>query len=256
MPPKTILGNANMGKRIKSRRNELGLTIEEAALRAGVGAKTWSRYEAGESIRRDKYKGVCKALSWHTLRDCEEEEGEQVFTNAYKGSAAWSKYLEENFGEEAAMSFASGSDMLLDHIEEDLNSLSSMPSGTHIGQLAISWLADMLPKQFLMRYDYEFLYQMKCRLIRLRSYAKVGQPIVAHSVQDELLLYLCSEEATVLTELSGKVSRTDGNEWVFEVFGDMDIVDCLYSDENLEDDHIYHFSHWTEKQFYMKRDLS
>ncbi len=61
MPQKSIQGSKELGLKVKTRRNELGLTIEEAALRAGVGTKTWCRYEAGESIRRDKCKGICKA---------------------------------------------------------------------------------------------------------------------------------------------------------------------------------------------------
>lgn len=50
MAQKTIQGSETLARQIKSRRNELGLTIEESASRAGVGTKTWSRYEAGESI--------------------------------------------------------------------------------------------------------------------------------------------------------------------------------------------------------------
>ena len=67
MTQKTIQGNADLAKQIRLRRSELGLTIEEAASRAGVGTKTWCRYEAGESIRSDKCKGVCKALNWLSL---------------------------------------------------------------------------------------------------------------------------------------------------------------------------------------------
>ena len=47
MAQKTVQGNNNLATQIKNRRNELGLTIEEAATRAGVGTKTWSRYESG-----------------------------------------------------------------------------------------------------------------------------------------------------------------------------------------------------------------
>ena len=39
MAPKTILSNEDLGKKIKVRRNELRLTIEEAASRAGVRCK-------------------------------------------------------------------------------------------------------------------------------------------------------------------------------------------------------------------------
>ena len=73
MAPKSIKGSPVLAKIIKARRLELGLTIEEAAFKAGVGTKTWSRYESGESIRADKYKGVCKALEWKKLPDIEKD---------------------------------------------------------------------------------------------------------------------------------------------------------------------------------------
>lgn len=232
MAPKTILGNKKLGGKIRSRRNELGLTIEEAASRAGVGCKTWSRYEAGESIRQDKCKGICKALNWHSLPDQE----------------AWSPFLEHEFGTEAAMSFAAGSDMLLDHIQGDMTELASMPVGTHVGQLKVSYLSDILPKQFLTQYNYEFLYQMKCALLGLRARAESGSQMTAHSVLEELLLYLCCEEAFAMMELNGEVPQEQ--EWEFDLFDDMDVVTCLYSDMYLDADHTYHFSHWTERQFY------
>ena len=47
MAQHTIPGNEKMAQMIRKRRIELQLTIEEAASRAGVGTKTWSRYEAG-----------------------------------------------------------------------------------------------------------------------------------------------------------------------------------------------------------------
>ena len=56
MTQKTIQGNADLAKQIRLRRSELGLTIEEAASRTGIGTKTWCRYEAGESIRSDKWR--------------------------------------------------------------------------------------------------------------------------------------------------------------------------------------------------------
>lgn len=63
-----------MEKKIKTRRNELDLTIEEAVFLAGVGIKTWCRYEAGGSIRADKFKGICKTLNW---RNFSLDEGQE-----------------------------------------------------------------------------------------------------------------------------------------------------------------------------------
>lgn len=256
MAQKTIQGNETLAGRIKSRRGELGLTIEEAASRAGVGTKTWCRYEAGESIRRDKCKGICKALNWHNLPNQDGEENENISVQEYKKHEAWSKFLESGFGAVAAMSFAVGSDILYDHIKEDMAELSSLPDGTHIGQLSISWLNDSLPKQFLMYYDYEFLYRMKCSLCEMRMRAKSNAPMTAHCVMEELLIYLCNEEASALIELSDGVcgiedgDAADSEEWVFDLFGDMDIISFLYSNIYLDSDHPYHFSHWADQQFY------
>ena len=94
-----------------------------------------------------------------------------------------------------------------------------MPAKSHIGQLSISWLSDNLPEQFLMYYDYNFLYQMKCVLQKMRERAKYGYSMEAHSVIEELILYLCSEEAAV------------------------------YLDSN----HSYHFKNWSKQQFHTEK---
>ena len=259
MAQKSISGSDALAKQIKSRRNELGLTIEEAARRAGVGMKTWSRYEAGGSIRADKCKGLCKALNWLGFPSADAEEGDafpaQEHPN-HKGHEAWSQFLEEHFGADAAMSFAAGSDILYDHIQEDISELASMPTGSHVGQLDISYLFDILPEQFRMQYDYTFLYHMKCTLSAMRARAQSGRPMTAHSVMEELLLYLCAKEALILLELrnEGSAFENSGSErfvdWVFDLFDDMDIITYLYSDVYLEAEHPYHFSHWFADRFY------
>lgn len=258
MAQKTIQGSEAIAKEIKSRRNELGLTIEEAASRAGVGTKTWSRYEAGESIRMDKCKGICKALNWNAIPEQDGEENNGISVQKYKKHEAWSPFLENLYGDWAAMAFAAGSDILLDHITEDMDELASMPAGSHIGQLNISWLYGELPEQFLMHYDFDFLYELKCNLCQLREHAKCGVSMVAHSVMEELLIYLCNEEATALIELScaGNEFADDfyTEDWVFDLFGDMDIITCLYSNVYLNPNHQYHFSHWNEQQFYTESE--
>ena len=116
MARRAIQGTENLAKKIRQRRNELALTIEEAASRAGVGTKTWCRYEAGESIRSDKCKGICKALNWLSLPGCDDDTQTPMITQ-YRDHDAWSKYLEDSFGVSAATSFAYGSDILLDNIK-------------------------------------------------------------------------------------------------------------------------------------------
>lgn len=258
MSQKVIKGTPRLSEAIRNRRQELGLTIEEAASRAGVGIKTWCRYEAGESIRKDKSKGICKALNWHTLSDEAAEEGAGFDISEYKNHEAWSQYISDCYGEAAAISFVIGSDILFDYLEEDLQELSSMPKGTHVGQLAVSRMKDILPEQFLMRYDYEFLYCLKTNVAKLRGIAHHGAPLVAHSVMQELAIYLFVEEAGFLMECMSQDMEAYGikgldawQEWIYDLFEDMDIVTCLYSDNYLTCDHIYHFDHWTEELFHM-----
>ncbi len=254
-----IQGTARLAENIRSRRQELGLTIEEAASRAGVGTKTWCRYEAGESIRQDKAKGICRALNWRTMPG--EENAGRFDLERYRHHKAWSAYLCDRFGEAAAISFVIGSDILLDHISEDMNELSRMPAGTHIGQIPVSMLQGDLPQQFLMRYDYEFLYQLKASVKDLRAIAHAAHrtgAFLAHTVMQEMLLYLIVEESRFLMESmqqemeEHEVSGLDvWDEWAFDLFDDMDVVTYLYSGMYLAPDDTHHFEHWVDEQFYM-----
>lgn len=252
MGQKSIQGNEKMAKAIKMRRNELNLTIEEAAARAGVGTKTWCRYEAGESIRKDKYKGVCKALNWLEIPNDNVEENPSLDIREYRKHEAWSQYLEECFGEVAAASFVIGSDILLDCVEEDMEELLKMPRGTHIGQIGISYLIDELPQQFCMQYDYDFLYALHTSIVCFRKMAHSGMEIVAHSVLEELMLYLVVVESQFLMESSDYELEAGWDDWIFDLLGDMDIITCLYSEQYLTQDHCYHFKHWLEGQFSCK----
>lgn len=258
MAQRSIQGDQELGRKIKHRRNELNLTIEEAASRAGVGTKTWSRYEAGESIRRDKCKGICKALNWRDFPDGKSDAEKKSLIEEYRDHEAWSQFLADNYGPGAAMAFAIGSDILLDYINQDQSDLASMPSGSHIGQLNTSFISGELPPQFLMRYDYEFLYNMKCVLLKLRRQAKRGMPIIAHSILEELIIYLCNEEAQAFIEIGAGADELIDNEhlnnskdWVFDMFDDMDIITFLYSNVYLTEDHPFHFEYWSDQQFYM-----
>ena len=94
MAQKTIQGNQVLARQIRSRRSELGLTIEEASSRAGVGTKTWCRYEAGGSIRIDKCKGICRALNWIVFPESDAETYETISVQEYKTHEAWSPFLE------------------------------------------------------------------------------------------------------------------------------------------------------------------
>lgn len=253
MPKKSINSNQNLALSIKERRNELNLTIEEAAKRAGVGTKTWSRYEAGEPIRQDKYKGVCKALNWKQLPDLEEEIDLSFNMDKEKQQPTWSRYLEENFGETAALSFTVGSDILLDEIIEEMEVISHLPKGSHLGQLDISLILDLLPQQFLTNYNYEFLYAMYTHLLNLRNLAENNKSIVAHSVLDEIILRSIMIESSCLLDSNNNLElEDDWKDWIYDVFDDSDIELYLYSNTYLDKDDEYHFDNWLSKQFYTK----
>lgn len=258
MSQKSIKGTSILGEAIKSRRQELGLTIEEAATKAGVGIKTWCRYESGESIRSDKAKGICKALNWRTLSNENDSNNAEFNLEEYQNKDAWSQYLCDQFGEAVAISFAIGSDILLDYINEDLDEIARLPKGSHLGQLAVSMMKDILPEQFLMLYDYDFLYHLRAEVLKLRRIAQSGNPIIAHTVLQELAIYLFSEESSfsmeaMLSEMN--CNNIDGldmlGNWPFDLFDDMDIITCLYSQNYLTEDNPYHFDLWTEEQFYI-----
>lgn len=258
MGQKTIQGTPKLAEAIKSRRQELGLTIEEAASRAGVGTKTWCRYEAGESIRQDKAKGICKTLNWRGLPDENANDADEFHLEEYKHHEAWSDALYKRFGEAVAISFVIGSDLVLDYLEDDLEELSQMPRGTHVGQLSGSMMKGILPEQFLMRYDYDFLYQLRINVKELRAAAHYQDRFLAHSVIQEMLVYLFAEESKFLMESMWQEMEDCGvsgmdqlEDWPYDLFDDMDIVTYLYSDEYVTPDHAYHFDHWADQQFYM-----
>lgn len=252
MNHKILKGSPELGTKIKLRRNELGYTIEEAASKAGVGSKTWSRYEAGGSIRNDKILNVCKILNWNRLPDFEENDTAFNITE-YKNDKAWSPYLADNFGEAAAISFIIGSEILLDNITQDLDYLSSMPKGAHVGELDISWTKDILPPQFLTRYDYDLLYYLRDVLVKFRETAAYRTNFIAHTVAEEIILYSIMEESSFL--MNGIVAQLcpdndNWENWVFDIFDDTDVVSLLYSGLYLDESNSYHFDHWKEKQFY------
>ena len=257
MSAKILKGSTELGNKIRLRRNELGFTIEEAASKAGVGTKTWSRYESGKSIRRDKVNSICKTLNWHILPNQEESEQTDMDINDYKCREIWPHALAETLGEAAAISSVIGSDILLDNIEQDLEALSCKPKGTHIGELNLSWLEDSLPPQFLMQYDYDFLYYWKTILIRYRNQAAHIKSFTAHTVIEELTLYIIMEKSKFLMEgivpylpSEDKYSYYDWSNWPFDLFDDMDIITFLYSDHYLEKENLYHFEHWRKELFY------
>jgi hypothetical protein len=82
--------------------------------------------------------------------------------------------------------------------------------------------------------------------------------MIAHSVLEELIIYLCNEEAQAFIEVGvgaddfiDEEDLDNLREWLFDMFGDMDIITFLYSDWYLSENHPFHFEHWSDQQFYM-----
>lgn len=259
MGQKSIENNELLAKAIKARRLELGMTIENAASKAGVGTKTWCRYEAGEAIRSDKVRGICRALNWTSLQYVADEEVDIWGLDEYKKHEFWSNKICERHGEIAAISFVVGSDILIDLLNDDMNELSRMPKGTHLGELDFSNISFLLPEQFLTRYDYEFMYLLKSTIRKMRLQARANNLLNAHSVIEELALYLMVEEAEFLIECDREKLEEDGveidndwKEWIFDFFDDMDIVTWLYSGVYVDENCNYHFNYWADEQFYIQ----
>ena len=257
MSIQVIRGSKELGDKIRLRRNSLKLSIEEAAAKAGVGSKTWSRYESGESIRRDKVLGICKVLNWSAFPGGSDEHT-AFDIEIYKKDKAWPYALAEYLGEAAAVSFVVGSEELLYYLDEDLEALTHKPKGTHIGELDFAWTKGILPQQFLMNYDYDFLYYMRSVLQDFQLQAEKGKMFKAHTVLEELVLYLCMEESSGFMEEfypdSNDFEEDDAScwdSWAFDLFDDMDVYIYLYSGLYLTEEDSYHFAHWTENQFYM-----
>lgn len=273
MPPRTTTIDAQLAVMIKNRREALGLSIEEAANRAGIGVKTWYRYESAGSIRNDKVKGVCRALGWTVLpldRDgVNDDSNEYAWIESIdEKHEAWSPVLCEVFGRPAAVSFALGSDFVYDLLSQDLLELQEMPKGSHIGQLGSSWIVDYMPKQFLMRYDYEFIYRLRAALYDFRQRLHYGRDCYAHTVAEELLVrvirdnafdavdeWLKSKEVDACGEdVDGEpISESgDWDEWPENLCGDDDFSMFLDNRRWIPEGDEYHFDRWFIPQFYVK----
>ncbi|MEV3964702.1 helix-turn-helix transcriptional regulator [Nocardia sp. NPDC050193] len=259
MPPRTKNGSPELGSAIRERRIALNLSIEEAAAKAGIGTKSWSRYESGGAIRADKIRGICKALGWSRLPETEQDDqksdDDDFLRSVDRNHRAWSPVLEENFGRECAVTFAVGSDVLSDQIRDDLAKLAEQPRGAHLGQLPTSWLDGHLPPQFVPRYDYELVYTLKAAVNTLRARFSAGH-LVAHTVLEELALYLILSRAEIFGDLYPEFEDgTDWRGWLGDILDGLDVEFYLFtSGSALTPDHTYHFDRWSEEQFYTSGD--
>lgn len=273
MPPRTVKSTARLGNAIKARRISLGLSIEEASRLSGVGAKTWGNYESGQAIRSDKVAGVCKALKWKELpiEDGRHANEYDWLDNIGPDNAAWSATLARGYGRKAAVSFVVGSDLLLDYLSEDLEALKEYPVGTHLAEIPCSYLADMMPAQYSMEYDFRFLFRFRAATINYRNRMGYGHDIRAHTVAEELIVRLVrdlsfdavrgwtpncevSQDTDVAEESTDFKLDEAWEEWPEDLCEDDDVSIYLNDDHYTQPGDPYSFELWFEAQFWTEQN--
>ncbi|VTT42104.1 Uncharacterised protein [Streptococcus porcinus] len=64
----------------------------------------------------------------------------------------------------------------------------------------VSLILSQLPQQFITKYDYEFVYNLSKVLTQYASRNKVGSSYKAHSVIEEIYLFLIAKKAVPYLE--------------------------------------------------------
>ena len=171
----------------------------------------------------------------------------------FRNQEAWSDFLCRYFGEAAAISFIVGSDLVLEFIEKDLQELSGKPEGTHVGQLGASMMKEILPGQFLTRYDSAFLRLFRTTVERIRKTFRCCDWFTPSSVIEEVAIYQIAEVSKYWMESRHAQMESQGvtgldtwDAWDFDLLETFHVITCLYSDRCVERNHRYHFDHWTK----------
>ena len=159
-------------------------------------------------------------------------------------------YLEESYDIGAAIAFDEGSKRLYRLISEDIERLVLMPKGSCIWDLNTTSLLRILPKQFRPYYDYCFLIHLRSVLYDMRKTVRTGEQLIAHTVLQELILYLSAQEAKKSSEAL-EACGGESEELIYALLDDLDVVTFLFSDIILDPDDAYHYVHWDEQQFNM-----
>ncbi len=123
----------------------------------------------------------------------------------------------------------------------------------------------MLPGQYLMRYDYDFLFRFRAALISYRNRVACGEDLYAHTVAEELLVRLIRDlsfDSVSDWEPRRKSIRVDGGEsydpddlwedWPENLCDDGDASYCLDDDRYTEPGEMFSFERWFEPQFWVE----
>lgn len=164
----------NRGELIRKRREELGLSVTDMSKKCGVAEKTWYRYESGEPIRADKVDRVLAALRWKMFPTSERSMFDSVMS-IDESSWAYSPWIAECEGEFWAKAVAWAFIVVLDSIRMAVSDLSTMPAGSHVGQVLFENV-DFMPERYLTRYDHEFMCRMCDAVKTMALQMKKGEP--------------------------------------------------------------------------------
>ena len=165
---------------------------------------------------------------------------------------SWSAWLAQEFARDGAVAFALGGDVALEAIQGDIDELSAMPRGAHIGELIYSRVAEALPQQFMTRYYFEFLYKLAHCIRTLRRRVRGGKKIICHTVLEEIAVQVIFDFAGTCFTLADYAPADEGDpyEIVGSIIGDCDIDIWLYSTTEIAmPGDVYHFDRWDEPQF-------
>ena len=163
---------------------------------------------------------------------------------------SYSLLVERTLGEDAARCYALGAHLYDRLLSEDLEALTEMPRGTHVGELDISHISGTLPALWMTRYDYEFLFQLR-GLGQVTTHRLVEE-IVA---PDEPLVRTLAEAVVVhdIFTLGGMTASSLGKEfddeewegWVNELSGPHEPAHLLLSTILVPPpDAAIHIDHW------------
>lgn len=256
---------------LSRRRAELDISIVEAAARIGVHPRTWKSYETGAAVPIKHLTDIMTAMEWFSDEICVEDNLED-----FKKAHDWSKQLEEQYGVPAAICFALGSEALRSAIKNDCALLSKLDGkNPHVGHLGKkSEMKPLLPDMFLKRYNRDFLLDMDKTLTALIERAMGEELLLAYTVLEEVTLfsvfqlakdifkeYNCEKMCPPIPDYDDIESDEEdectclfcsSDDWVYEVFGDGDIVDTLYDPimDDVPEDSEYHFNNWKVPVFY------
>lgn len=248
MPPNTISIAKETGKMIRARRRELGYTVEEAAYVAGVSPKTWGRYEAGGSVRSDKLGYVLRVLRWRDLPG-QGGRASPSTSRVDRSSPFWLAWARDGFSEDEALALFYSAKSLCDELWEARDALSSMPRCSHIGQVppyVHGRLADCLPRRYLTRYGYEFLFEMKNRFDMLVLAKLADVPELTHTCFfDDVIWFVLVRRAQLHAEVHDLEADLEARDF-FDDDRVYEELEMLFEDAVIPDSgDAWHFDNWS-----------